>query len=76
MDKEKGCVEKETNSHTHTRWQVQFPVYLANMLKTMRGDSMDLVCKLQNEGAPNAFRSEPVASIKDWSQFRLSIGAP
>ena len=40
------------------------------MLKTMRGDSMELVCKLKNEGAPNAFRSEPVASVKDWSHLQ------
>ena len=64
------CGERNKLSHTHTRWQVQFPVYLAHMLNTMRGDSMDLVCKLQNEGAPNAFRIEPVASIKDWSHLQ------
>ena len=40
------------------------------MLKTMRGDSMELVCKLKNEGTPNAFRSEPVASVKDWSHLQ------
>ena len=50
--------------------QVNFPVYFANMLKTMRGDSLALEVKLEEEGAPNAFRSEPVASCKDWSHLQ------
>lgn len=50
--------------------QVNFPVYLANMFKTMRGDSLELVEKLIKEGTPNAFKSVPVASCKDWSHLQ------
>ena len=60
-----GCGQTHT-----THWQVHFPVYLANMLKTMHCDSMDLVHRLESEGTPNAFGSEPVASVKDWSHLQ------
>ena len=59
-----------TKKHTHTFAGTIPRVLSQHMLKTMCGDSMDLMSKLKAEGTPNAFRSDPVASIKDWSHFQ------
>ena len=54
--------------------QVALPIYIANMLKSLKAKSMEDDAQLMIMGHPNAFPSVPKASASDWTIMQsLSI---
>ena len=49
------------------RRQVGLPIYVANMLKSIKANSLQTAAQLELMGHPNAFPSVPVASASDWT---------
>ena len=47
--------------------QVALPIYIANMLKSLKAKSMEDDAQLGIMGHPNAFPSVPKASASDWT---------
>ena len=47
--------------------QVALPIYIANMLKSLKAKSMEDDAQLGIMGQPNAFPSVPKASASDWT---------
>ena len=48
-------------------WQVSLPIYIANMLKSLKARSTQADSDLALMGHPNAFPSVPKASAADWT---------
>ena len=47
--------------------QVALPIYIANMLKSLKAKSMEDNAQLAIMGHPNAFSSVPQALASDWT---------
>ena len=65
VGKKEGCVGKIKGWVGKLRCiggQVSLPVYMANMFRTIKGDSKELESTLITDGTANTFRSTPIAT--------------